>query len=148
MKGARRAALCFVLLPALGGCEAVFGPSARLEGDWTYSAASLTGGGWRCQITGMVLTLQQSGNQFSGSARGGEMECVRGEEDPVVLALGAQPVVNGRISGGLVEFDVGTTDWHHSARIEDGSMSGTTMLLPTLAVDAPLMGVFGAARGE
>lgn len=148
MRKAAATALCLALLPALGGCEAVFGPSARLEGDWSFAASNLAGGGWRCQITGMLLTLQQSGNEFSGTARGGAMECVRGEEDPVVSAFGSQPVVNGRISGDVIEFDIGTADWHNRGRIEDGSMSGTSTVLPSLGIDARLTGLFGAARGD
>lgn len=146
MKAPRRAALCLALLPALSGCEAVFGPSARMEGTWSYAATSLAGGGWVCEVSGMVLSLQQYGNEFSGSATGGAMECVRGEEDPVVRTFGTQPVVNGRVSGDAVEFDIGTPDWHNRGRIEDGSMSGTSTILPSLAVDAAVTGIFGAAR--
>lgn len=135
------------LLPLLAGCEAVFGPAVQLDGTWSYAASSLAGGGWRCHVQGLSLTLRQSGSDFSGRTHSGELECVLDGEE-ITIPLAGQPVINGRISGARVEFDIGTTDWHNTGTVVEGSMTGSAHLLPTLLVDATLAGRFGAARGE
>ena len=126
---------------ALGGCrpgvegaptEADLIPQA-VGGRWTYTASDMrltgTGGEAPCQVTGVVLRVEQLRHRgeltrtFGGSTTGGTLTC-RGE-----LAFLSSPIRDYRITNGHtynenIAFSIGTDDWRHSGFVVGDSIGG------------------------
>lgn len=142
---ARAAALCGALL-ALGACspdkEVVPGTGAELDfppvsGTWSYTAPEVrlagSGGEAPCQITGVVLVINQFRYQgelvgdFDGRTTGGTLAC-RGDLSSLSGALQAYPVGQGYALNRDIAFNIGTVDWRHAGLVAGDSMSGTFVL--------------------
>lgn len=131
------------------GCDLPFGiGGAWVEGEWAYEARNLTGSGLSCDVTGPILTLDQEGSSFSGRAGGGTVSC-RGGQGTVSVAIAGAPVVNGRVDGDQIQFDLGTSDMGHAASVNGRSMAGTVTWWLNLGEPTGLVllqGHFAAAR--
>ena len=141
-----RAALRAVVLLALAACspdtEVVPGTGADLEfppvsGTWSYAAPEVrlagTGGEAPCQITGVVLTINQFRykgalvGDFDGRTTGGALAC-RGDLSSLSGALQPYPVGQGYALRTDIAFNIGTLDWRHAGFVVGDSMSGTFVL--------------------
>lgn len=142
------AAATAVTLSACHGSNAT-GPAApSVTGNWTYSASNVSGSGLACDISGVAMGLQQSGNTFTGSLTGGTLSCTASGQTST-QSLGSDVVANGTIVGNTVAFDIGTSDIHDAGTISGNSMSGTVTI--RLDLGAPtgvitLSGNFAAVR--
>jgi hypothetical protein len=134
---------CFI-----AACDAVGVSERELEGEWLYASDNLVSSDWHCSIQGMSLQLSQEGRDFSGSASGGKLNCVRA--DSTILAeLGSRPVINGRIfARDSIRFFVGTDAWEHRGLMTTRSISGVTRFRSSFVEGVELSGSFGAARIE
>ena len=97
----------------------------NVAGTWTYNASNLSGAGGSCNVTGLILTISQSGGTFSGSYSGGNTSCVIGAQNyPAGPSSGT--IVSGTVTeGGTISFDFDTADWRNSGTIVGSSASGT-----------------------
>lgn len=142
----RGVSLCAAALLALAACspdkEVLPGTGAQLDfppvsGTWSYAAPEVrlagTGGEAPCQITGVVLTLNQfvyKGElvgDFDGRTSGGTLAC-RGDLSSMSGALQAYPVGQGYALNRDIAFNIGTLDWRHAGFVAGDSMSGTFVL--------------------
>ncbi|MGE0353182.1 MAG: hypothetical protein AB7Q69_08075 [Gemmatimonadales bacterium] len=108
-----------------GGDGAGPNPTVNVAGTWDLSISSLSGAGISCTLTGMVVVITQAGTTFSGSYNGGTMQCY-GPGGSTGGPIGSGTVVNGKLSGSEVQFDLDTQDIHQTGSIGGNSMSGTT----------------------
>jgi hypothetical protein len=69
------------------------------------------------------MTLNQSGDTFTGSYGPGTLTCLAGGESGSFNFNGT--IVNGTVDGSSVAFDLDTQDLHHTGTINGNSMSGT-----------------------
>ncbi len=124
------AAIMFVIVGC--GSDSTTGPSeqnAQIGGLWgRYGTGPLSEGDVRCFITGMALSLNQTGATFTGSANGGNIRCTVAGATVMDDPLGNQVVVNGTVSGNNLSFDIETPAWHHIGSVSGNSMSGTVTL--------------------
>jgi hypothetical protein len=102
----------YLLAPALAllvGCGDSNGitepPPATLTGEWTFSAPALIAGTMSCEISGMVLTLSQTGDDVTGASQGGTITCRDGQTSNS-RELSAF-VVEGSEMEGDVELSIG-----------------------------------------
>lgn len=130
---------------AFAACGAIGLSTQEIEGEWLYSADNLSGDGWHCSIAGVTLILAQDGRNFSGRTRDGEIACARGDST-IFAPIGERPVIQGRISGDSLRFDIGTSDWENRGQRSDRSISGVTRLRSSLLEGVEVTGNFGAAR--
>ena len=140
------ASLTAVTLAGCGGGDST-GPKTNLSGNWTYSASNLTAGtSVTCNVSGVGVSITQSGSTFSGSYGGGSISCTDAT-GTYGGTIGSGTVVNGAVSGNNVSFDLDTGDWHDTGTVNGGSMSGTVVI--HLVVDGSsviVSGSWGAAR--
>lgn len=109
----------------------------RVSGTWSYSATDVrlagSGGDAPCQITGLVLEIDQFRNsaglagEFEGRASGGTLAC-RGELGSLGGALQPYRVWQGHAGNGYIGFNIGTHDWRHDGSVAGDSMSGNFVL--------------------
>lgn len=100
--------------------------NANLAGVWLYSANNLSGSGVACSINGLRLTLQQTGQTFSGNATGGTMTCsASGFTDSTQMA--DQPITAGTVTQNSVTFKVGSV-LEHTGHVSGGGLTGTVTL--------------------
>ena len=134
------------LAAGCGGGDST-GPKTNLSGNWIYSASNLSAGGsLTCNVSGVGVSITQSGSTFSGSYNGGTISCT----DPSGTyggAIGSGTVVNGALSGNSVSFDLDTSDWHDTGSVNGSSMSGTVVIHLVVNGSAVIVsGSWGAAR--
>ncbi len=135
-------------LVACGGDNGT-GPGSSVDGVWSASLSNLSGSGVSCSSTAPTqLTLNQTGNTFSGSYTGGELTC-SGPGGTFSDPVGSGSVVNGQINGNSLSFDLDTPDFHQIGTITGNSLSGTAQWrvdfgAPTGVVT--LNGNWGAAK--
>jgi hypothetical protein len=119
-----------------------------LSGVWNYNATNLAQPGVTCSITGLSLTITQSGDTFTGTvASGGVVFCrspARSDTEP--LSVG-DIVANGILNDGTVAFDIGSATFHNVGSISGTSMSGkATIQILTTGTNALLAGDFTAVK--
>lgn len=143
---ARAVALCGAALLAMGACspetQVLPGTGAEVDfppvsGTWSYAASEVrlagTDGEPPCQITGVVLTINQFRykgelvGDFDGRTAGGALAC-RGDLSSLSTALQAYPVGQGYAFDQYISFNIGTLDWRHEGFVAGDSMSGTFVL--------------------
>jgi hypothetical protein len=89
------------------------------------SLSNMNGGGFSCFTSNPIqLTLTQTNATFSGTWTGGQTTCT-GPSGTIVNGLIPGKVVNGRLSGSGVSFDLDNSALHHVGTIRGTSMSGT-----------------------
>lgn len=142
----------FVLLGSMacgGDSNTEPSPTANVSGTWNASVSNLSGSGIACSSVGNTqLTLNQTGDTFSGTYSGGELTCT-GPGGTASAPFGSGTVINGTVSGSDVSFDIDTPDQHFTGTASSTSMSGTTrwnidLGAPTGVVT--LNGNWGAAK--
>ena len=107
----------------------VVAPPVSLTGTWAYNAPHLALQGSStpaCNLTGLALGLNQGGSTFGGITSGSTFSCFGGVADTSRGHLSSLPILNGRIWGDSIEFDVGTPDIHSVGVVAGDSMSGVT----------------------
>ena len=116
--------LIFIALAlAATACSDSTGPKdANVAGSWTYNATNLAGGGLSCSISGVTVTISQSGSTFTGSYSTGSLSC--GSVGGANFAGGT--VVSGTVSNNAVTFNFDTQDWTHAGSVSGSSIAGTT----------------------
>ena len=122
-----RSLLLAVTLAAIAACGGdSTGPKANsdLSGKWNYSAANLNGGGLSCNIAGVTISLTQTGSTFTGTTAGGTVTCVFGTQTETD-SLGIGSIANGQVSGNSVQFDIGSSELHHTGTRSGNSVTGT-----------------------
>jgi hypothetical protein len=114
----------------MGACSSdSTGPTVvSLTGNWSYSASNVSGSGVSCNISGVIATLTQTNNTFSGAISGGTVSCSAPGVATQTSALGGDIVANGHINGTAIDFDIGTSDYHNVGTISGNSISGTVTL--------------------
>lgn len=120
-----------------------------LSGSWTYNSpnlvGTLTGSAVTCSVSGMTLSLTQTGTAFSGTAAGGTFTCFDGStprSQPI-----AAVVANGQIDGKTVRFDFNAPNWRHTGTVSGSAMSGSvTLVLEDLVATVTLTGQWSSAR--
>lgn len=115
-----------LVVAACGGSDSA-GPttSHHLVGSWSYEMPDLQDGhGVTCVVSGPILALTQSGVAFSGNVSGGTVAChASGVLDSASLGPGV--VINGRIAGDSVSFNVDNTQWRSVGTfVTEDSMAG------------------------
>lgn len=125
-----------VLLIAAVGCVDADPPDTNpngleppdLTGTWSYEAR-LFGPATVCEVTGVTLTIEQTGEgTFDGTTDGGTLECIRnGEITPEPLP--AFPLEDGNVAAdGRLIMSFGDRSWRHAGSVAfgGGSMGGET----------------------
>lgn len=136
--------LAAALVVACGGDAT--GPAPSVTGQWSYTATNISGSGITCNISGVSLSLTQSGSTFTGSTTGGDAAC-SGPGGSFDDALGGDVIANGQMTGNAVQFDIGTQDVHNAGTLSGNSMSGTvTFRIATGTSTIILTGNFSAVR--
>ena len=140
------AGLLAVTLAGCGGGDST-GPKINLSGTWAYSASNLSAGGsLTCNVSGVGVSITQSGSTFSGSYNGGSISCADAS-GTYGGTIGSGTVVNGSVSGNNVSFDLDTNDWHDTGSVNGSSMSGTVVIhLVVNGSSVIVSGSWGAAR--
>jgi len=120
-----------------------------LSGSWTYSSpnldGTLVGSAVTCSVSGMTLSLTQTGTSFSGTAAGGTFTCFDGGP-PMSQPLTAV-VANGQVDGKAVQFDFNASNWRHTGTVSGSTMSGSvTLVLEDVVATVTLNGQWSAAR--
>lgn len=111
-------------LSLLTSCGDSTGPAGEpLTGTWLYSVPDITLGLQRCSITDLVLTLQQTGDRFTGSTSGGTSTCSSGQPQPIA----SFPVTEGSIRGNLVTFNIAGTEVRNEGTLSGNTVTGTAM---------------------
>lgn len=111
--------LAVLLLVSCGDDNPTNGDTANVEGVWTASLSDMTGSGVSCSSTiPTTLAITQDGTDFSGTYSGGELTCT---EPGGTSSIPVEPgeIVNGRVNGEEVDFDLDTPDFHLTG-IADG----------------------------
>jgi len=135
--------------PGRRGGGFVGGPiSVDVSGQWVYNVSNLTGSGVSCDVSGVVLSLQQRDSTFTGTYAGGELVCFGGGEQFGPEPFRSGTVLNGLVRGDSVFFDLDTPDWRNRGRLSGRSMSGQATVRLDLGMGGvhTLVGTFGAAR--
>jgi hypothetical protein len=146
-------AIALLLLTALVACgdDDGSGPStpADVAGTWSASMSNLSGSGISCSSSSPTqLTLNQTGETFTGSYAGGEMACT-GPGGGTSFEIEPGTVINGSVDGNSVTFDLDTPDARQTGTVDGNSMSGTarwTIDLGALIGIVTLNGTWSAAR--
>lgn len=144
-----------VLAACSGDSSSPTGPAgsslAQVGGSWTYAASNMTGtlsGGVSvsCRFSNVPLTLNQTGDTFTGSTTGGQFSCSAGGISDGGT-FGGRIVVNGEVDENDIEFDFDGPDWHHTGSISGNSMSGQATAIFELGSGAVVLrGSWSAAR--
>ena len=121
---------------------------ADVSGDWIYNATNLATLGMSCNVSNVVLSLQQSDSTFTGTYAGGEIVCFVPGEPAEPREFGSGVVLNGLVRGDSVFFDLDTPDWRSRGRLSGTSISGETAVRINLGIDGEifLLGPFGAVK--
>jgi hypothetical protein len=115
-------------------------------GIWTYIANNVTSSGVTCNLTGVSMSLRQSGNTVTGSVTRGTSSCAftGGSSNN---ALDGLTIVNGTINGHAVQFDIGTPDIHSVGTLTGNSISGMVTIHVTVKGSTTVLtGPFSATR--
>jgi hypothetical protein len=130
----------------VGGGRGGGGGAVDMSGEWTYeSELFLAAEGLSCSIEGMTLVLEQRDSTFSGSYSGATLICIAtGLPPDTLLRAGFGAVVDGRVRGDSVFFDVDDSRFRHAGRHSGGTVSGTAVMF--LGDGRTLSGSFSAAR--
>ena len=124
------AGLAIVLVA--GGCSTgSTGPKNNVTGAWSLNGI-LTSGADTITISGVTMTLVQSGSAFNGSYSGGHFTCVQpgapaydctpGSTGPNSGSSGE--IINGQVSGSSVTFDIDDTGEPFQGTLSGGAMTG------------------------
>ncbi len=109
----------------VAGCGESTGLGNELSGTWTLTHSGITSGGEACSIAGTTMVLNQSGSVFSGTYSGGIVAC----GGDVIGVLGNGIIVDGRITGSDIEFNLDNNTWHNEGTLTANGMSGTAALV-------------------
>ena len=95
--------------------------------SWRLSIRDLRGQGTVCTSSRPIqITLQQGATTLSGySAAGGGVLTCTAPYRSFSSGIASGPVLNGRISGTEVSFDLGSPDFHYGGTMSGSSMAGT-----------------------
>jgi hypothetical protein len=129
----------------LSACGDSTGPkSPNLAGSWSYNATNLAGGGLSCSVSGVIVSISQTDNTFTGTYSPGTLSCVSAGS----AAFSGGTVVNGTITGTGVNFNFDTQDWAHNGSLSGNSVSGTTTMRLVLSGGQTLVmnGTFAMAK--
>jgi len=128
-----------------GGRGGGGGGTVDMSGEWAYkSELFLTGGGRSCRIEGATLALEQSDSTFSGSYSSATLICVAtGLPPDTLLRAGFGAVVDGRVRGDSVFFNIDDSRFRHSGRRSGTTVSGTAVMFLD---DRTLTGTFTVAK--
>lgn len=121
----------------IGACGGdATGPQlADVTGTWALTLSNLSGSGVACSATGVTANLTQSGSTFTGSYSGGTITCMAaGQTASQPMATG--DIINGKVDGNQVTFDVDTTDAPFTGTVDGNAMTGTGTV--TYDAGAPL----------
>lgn len=128
-----------------GGRGSGGGGTVDMSGEWTYeSELFLTGQGLRCSIEGATFTLEQSDSTFSGSYSRATLVCsATGLPPDTLLRAGFGAVVDGRVRGDSVFFNIDGSSFRHAGRRSGTTVSGTAVMFLD---DRTLTGTFTLAK--
>lgn len=143
-----RRALLLICSIAVGGCDYPLGfGHAFVDGEWIYQAETPPDASNSCEISGLVLALDQEGDEFAGVVEGGELRCETAT-DTLFRSLDGVPVTNGEVRGRQIAFSIGAGLLEHRGLVEGRSMSGTFTSGAAFGRVAaePVEGEFAAAR--
>jgi hypothetical protein len=111
-----------VLLAACDGSTEP--PKVNVTGNWAIAWPSMTGSGGyaglTCSISGMTLSVTQTGQSFSGTYSSSTITC-----NGNAVAATAGVVVSGTVSGNSVSFDLDNATTHQTGTISGNTMSGS-----------------------
>ncbi|HEY8470998.1 MAG TPA: hypothetical protein VIL18_15225 [Longimicrobiales bacterium] len=129
-----------------GGRGGGGGGTVDMSGQWTYeSELFLSGQGLRCSIEGATLVLEQSDSTFSGSYSSATLICVTAGLPPdTLLRAGFGAVVDGRVRGDSVFFNIDDSRFRHAGRRSGTTVSGTAVMF--LDESRTLSGTFTVAK--
>jgi hypothetical protein len=121
------------------------------SGTWSFGISNATdGSGWNCNLTGVTLTIAESGDTITGSSSGGHLLCTQGNA-VVKDADFAPAAVSGNVAGITVTFNLDGPFFHNHGFIGKNEMHGDGSM--TLFADVPdalethmVLGTFEAHR--
>jgi hypothetical protein len=139
--------LLMAVVVGCGGDSTTPTPAGQLSGVWMYSATNLTQPGVTCSLSGISMTLAQSGNTFTGTVASGGTVLCRSPAKSDAEPLSSDVVANGIVNGSSVEFDIGDVKLHNVGSISADSMSGRASLqVVTDNGTSVLSGLFTAVK--
>jgi hypothetical protein len=125
-------AACAFLGLACGQDEAT-GPTPRtIAGTYMYTFTDVTNGSGLTCSGSATMPLTQSGTGFSGTYSG-SIACNGG-----AAQLVAGQVVNGRVSGDSVSFDLDDEGWHNSGVFEGPRFGGVVRVNGSMQDGTPI----------
>ncbi len=125
----KRLIQALLLAVAVGcGSDSSTSPQTNLSGLWIYNATNIATTGLSCNLTGVQITLTQSGTTFSGSVAAGSLISCSGAGGTQSQVLGGDIIANGLLNGTAVQFDIGTQDIHNVGSLSGNSISGTVTI--------------------
>lgn len=136
--GIHRLLLFLVVASAACGDSTEPPEQADVSGSWTYSTTSSVSlgalGTANCSLSGVQVSLSQSGNSVSGTGHGGESVC----DSPLFSlepATAEDPIaILGTVDGNSVSFEAdGFIVMLHEGTVSGNSMSGTVTGTGSLA---------------
>lgn len=117
---------CAVMLAC--GDAAAPGPP-DVNGSWTLSMSDLAGPhDINCSAAGTTLHFASAGANFTGTYSGGEYTCTDSTGQTLTAPVGSGQVLNGRVAGKLVVFDLGSAGNGFTGQVSGGTMSGTVSI--------------------
>ncbi len=108
------------------------GPSnANVSGSWNYSAPNVSGlpSSPTCNISGVIMTLSQSGTSITGNYSGGRAFCSAPGVGTMLDETVQGAVASGTVSGNNVAFDFHTAGWRNTGTASGNSISGTVVFV-------------------
>lgn len=121
---------------AISGCAASTGPKVNVGGTWKYEAQNLTEGGTvTCTVTDMTLSLTQTSSTFAGTYSGANADCTFTSTHLAFPLSSSGTIVDGRINGDQVSFDMGDHLWSQTGSISGNSMSGNATITINSGID-------------
>jgi hypothetical protein len=121
---------------AISGCAASTGPKVSVGGTWKYEAQNLAEGGTvTCAVTNMTLTLTQTGSTFAGTYSGANADCMFASTHLAFALSSSGTIVDGRIDGDQVSFDMGDHLWSQTGAISGNSMNGNATITLNSGID-------------
>ena len=108
------------------------GPATNVTGAWSLNG-TLTSGADTIVISGVTMTLVQTGSTFSGGYSGGHFTCIQPDSPPYDCSPGSTSpssgsngaIIDRQVSGSSVTFDMDDTSEPFSGTLSGGSMAGT-----------------------
>ena len=92
---------------------------------WKFELPGLVGGGISCAIRGASLELVRQGTALEGSYGDGELTCTDSTGQPKDLGPAEGMLVNGKLEGSRISFDLDSPDAHQTGIMSADSMVGT-----------------------